>query len=163
MFDSESQRLASEIAGLLTERNETVSIAESTTGGLISASLLSVPGASSFFLGGSIIYTGASRKAFLDLDLAKAKTLKPLSEDMAQLFADSAQRKLSATWGIAELGAAGPGDSPYGHPAGTSVCAVAGFSQASMTLQTGSVNRENNMKQFALVALELLLRTLEKN
>ncbi len=162
MFDQESQRLGTEIAHLLIQRGETVSVAESTTGGLISATLLAVPGASAFFLGGSVVYTGVARKAFLDLDIAKAKTLKPLSQEMVQLFATSAKTTLNANWGVAELGAAGPGDSPYGHPAGTSVCAVAGETSDAAEVRTGSPIREENMKQFALTALKLFHDCLKR-
>ena len=101
--------ISSRIAKLLTESGESVSVAESSTGGLISANLLAVPGASSYFLGGSVVYTLASRRAFLDLDREKVKSLKPLTTGMAEAFAHAARLKLDATWGIAELGAAGPG------------------------------------------------------
>lgn len=157
---AENQQLAEQIAQLLIERQETVTIAESTTGGLISAPLLAVAGASAYYLGGSIIYTGASRKAFLDLDLNWIKTLKPLSEDMVLAFASAAREKLNASWGVAELGAAGPADSPYGHPAGSCVIGVSGPAQASIEIRTGSNNRAENMGQFATTALGLLLETL---
>ena len=74
---------ANRIAALLIERNETICVAESTTGGLISANLLSVPGASAYFEGGSVVYTMASRKAFLTLKRDRLRGLEPLTEAMA--------------------------------------------------------------------------------
>ena len=59
-------RLAERIAARLRERGETVGVAESSAGGLISAALLTIPGASAYFLGGGVIYTQAARRALLE-------------------------------------------------------------------------------------------------
>lgn len=152
--------ISSRIAQLLTERAETVSVAESSTGGLISANLLAVPGASSYFLGGSVVYTLASRRAFLDLDREKVKSLKPLTTEMVEAFAHAARLKLDATWGIAELGAAGPAGSPYGHGAGTSVIGISGPRTRSILVETNSDDRQANMQAFTQRALALFEETL---
>ena len=153
------------IAANLVSSGQSVSIAESSTGGLIAANLLSVAGASSYFRGGSVIYTRESRHAFLDLDVIKLKGLQPLTEPMVAEFAHAARLKLDATWGIAELGAAGPKGTPYGHAPGTSVIGISGPLNASVTVETFSENREENMVQFTEAALVLfnitLLRSLE--
>lgn len=155
--------ISSRIAQLLTERAETVSVAESSTGGLISANLLAVPGASSYFLGGSVVYTLASRRAFLDLDREKVKSLKPLTTEMVEAFAHAARLKLDATWGIAELGAAGPAGSPYGHGAGTSVIGISGPRTRSILVETNSDDRQANMQAFTQRALALFEETLLAN
>lgn len=152
--------LTSQIAALLIDRGETVSVAESSSGGVISARLLSVPGASGYYRGGSVVYTLPSRRAFLDVPRARVEGLTPLSEPMVRVFADAAREKLDATWGIAELGAAGPTGSRYGHDAGTSVIGVSGPVTLSRTLTTGSDDREQNMWAFAGGALELFLEAL---
>jgi PncC family amidohydrolase len=153
------------IASKLVANGHSVSIAESSTGGLIAANLLSVAGASSYFRGGSVIYTRESRHAFLDLDVIKLKGLKPLTEPMVAEFAHAARLKLDATWGIAELGAAGPKGTPYGHAPGTSVIGISGPFNASVAVETVSENREENMVRFTEAALALfnmtLLRSLE--
>ncbi len=154
---------ASSAAKLLIEHDHSVSVAESSTGGLISASLLSVPGASRYFLGGSVIYTIQSRRAFLDLDRERIKELKPLTEEMALEFARAARAKLNTTWGIAELGVAGPGKTPYSAEAGISVVALAGPVEASVTVRTGSDDREENMQVFTDRALQLLVQTLAES
>ena len=87
--------ICNSIASQLTTKEHTVSIAESSTGGLIAANLLSVSGASRYFKGGSVIYTRESRHAFLDLDLRKVKAIKPLTEPMAAEFAHAARISLT--------------------------------------------------------------------
>jgi PncC family amidohydrolase len=162
MINQNIEALAREIAVQLNQRGETVSVAESTTGGLISAALLSVPGASSYYKGGSVVYTRQSRKAFLDIDITRLEGLKPLTPEMALAFAEAARDKLAATWGISELGASGPSDSPYGHPAGSSVFAVAGPVAKSQLIQTGSNQRGENMTAFTEQVLRLFLEALRK-
>ena len=150
------QNMTAELGERLKQSGQTVAVAESTAGGLISSALLSVAGASAYYRGGTVIYTRDSRKIFLDLDLRRLKDLEPLSEPMAAFFAEAIKETLGATWGIAELGAAGPSGSAYGHPPGTSVIAVAGPVQLSKTIRTGSDNREENMWAFAQAALDLM-------
>ena len=149
-------------AALLIEHKHTVSVAESSTGGLIAASLLSVPGASCYFIGGSVIYTLRSRRAFLDLDRERTKQLKPLTEEMALEFARAARAKLDTTWGIAELGVAGPGRTPYSEDTGISVIALSGPVEASVTVTTGSDDREENMRLSTDRALQLLVQTIAR-
>ena len=151
------------IASKLVASGQSVSVAESSTGGLIAASLLSVAGASSYFRGGSVIYTRESRHAFLDLNVMKLKGLKPLTEPMVAEFAHAARLKLDATWGIAELGAAGPKRTPYGHAPGTSVIGISGPIIASITVETFSANREENMAKFTEAALILFNTTLMRS
>ena len=161
MINENIEALAREIAVQLNQRGETVSVAESTTGGLISAALLSVPGASSYYKGGSVVYTRESRKAFLDIDkpLRGAKT--PHTE-MALAFAEAARDKLAATWGISELALQVQAIVPYGHPAGSSVFAVAGPVAKSQLIQTGSDQRGENMTAFTEQVLRLFLKALRK-
>jgi nicotinamide-nucleotide amidase len=145
-----------EISHALKARGETIAVAESTTGGLISARLLSMPGASAYFIGGTIIYTGISRKVFLDASAEKLHGVKPLSEEMAKFFAKQVREKLAATWGIAELGIAGPAGSIYGYEAGNSVIAVSGPIEAVVRVNTGHNDRIENMEEFADRACQLL-------
>ena len=72
--------LAAKAGALLKSRGETIAIAESSAGGLISASLLAVPGASAYFLGGGVIYTRQARLALLGIDAAAMATLRPSTE-----------------------------------------------------------------------------------
>ncbi len=154
------QTMAAGAAALLKERKETISVAESSSGGIISAGLLSVPGASSYYAGGTVIYTKASRKVFLELPMDQLKGLKPLTGDMALVFARAIKQALDADWGIAELGVAGPGGTPYSKEVGISVIALAGPDEVSETVITGHDNREQNMFEFSTRAFQLIERTL---
>jgi nicotinamide-nucleotide amidase len=145
-----------EVSGVLKERGETIAVAESTTGGLISARLLSMPGASAYFLGGIIIYSRVARKVFLDASAEKLHGVEPLSQEMAQFFAKEVRERLGATWGIAELGLAGPTGSAYGYEAGNSVIAVSGPQEASVRINTGHNDRLRNMEEFTDCACQLL-------
>lgn len=153
--------IINQVAKMLKAQGETIAVAESTTGGLISARLLSVPGASAFFLGGTVIYTRASRKVFLTASAADLQGVKPMTEEMAHFFALRVREKLSATWGIAELGIAGPSGSAYGYDAGTSVIAVSGPTDAAITINTGNNDRAQNMEAFTDGACQLLCDVLQ--
>ena len=155
-------RHSAEIAMLLQERGETIAVAESSTAGLISASLLAVPGASAYFAGGSVIYTLASRRELLGIRKADVADLEPLTEAMVLRFAERARMQLDATWGIDELGVAGPTGARYGHPPGIRVIGLSGPLERSTTIQTGSADRERNMWTFTHAALQLLSTTLEE-
>ena len=154
--------LARAVAEALKARRATVAVAESSTGGLISAVLLAVPGASAYFLGGGVIYTVAARRALLGITDETMRGLKPLSLDYVGLCARTVREKLGATWGVGELGATGPAGTRYGHPPGISVLAVDGPLLLTRPVETGSDDREANMRAFTRAALELLLEAVTK-
>jgi nicotinamide-nucleotide amidase len=149
--------LAERIAARLIERRETVGVAEGSAGGLISAALLAVPGASAYFVGGAVVYTGAARGAFADISLEDMKALgiRAASEPYAALLAQRLRERLNTTWALAEAGAAGPSGNRYGDPAGHTCIAVSGPTQRAVTLRTGNNDRRANMRAFAMRALEL--------
>lgn len=144
------------VAAALVARRQTVAVAESSTGGLISAALLAVPGASAYYLGGAVVYTARARHRLLDLKREDVRGLKSASEPYAALLAETVRRRFSADWGIAESGASGPTGNPYGDAAGHSCLAVAGVMAAVQTLETGRSDRQDNMMVFATAALALL-------
>jgi nicotinamide-nucleotide amidase len=148
--------LAIEIARLLTARGETIAVAESSAGGLISAALLAVPGASAFFLGGAVVYTRLSRGVLLGIPDAALEGMRPATEPYAQLLARTARERFGAVWALAETGATGPTGNRYGDAAGHACFAVAGPSERAVTLETGHAGRSANMHEFAGAALALL-------
>jgi nicotinamide-nucleotide amidase len=152
--------LAEALGQSLKARGETVAVAESSSGGLISAALLAVPGASAYFLGGSVVYTGKARMSLLGLRREDVAGLRSSSEPYAQLLARTVRENLGATWGLAETGAAGPTGNGYGDAAGHSCLAVSGPVEMAFTLETGSPDRAANMEAFARAALELLQTAL---
>jgi PncC family amidohydrolase len=152
--------LAEAIAARLIARHETIAIDESSTGGLISAALLAVPGASAYFLGGAVVYTKAARAGLIGIVDADMKRLRPSTEAYALLGARRVREKLGATWGLGESGAAGPTGNRYGDAAGHSCIAVVGPVERAVTLETASADRPAKMRAFAVRALELLRDTI---
>ena len=150
---------ASRLGALLAQRRQTVSVAEASTGGLLSAALLAMPGASAYFRGGSEIYTAEARAAF-GITPDDMTGLRSSSEPYARLLAERARLRLGATWGLAETGAAGPSGNRYGDLAGHSCLAVSGPVMLSRVIATHSNGRVANMHAFALAALALLLEAL---
>jgi nicotinamide-nucleotide amidase len=152
--------IAEKIAGVLIERHETIAVAESSTGGLIAAALLSDPGASGYFLGGAVVYTKAARAALLGIGDADMQGLRPSTEPYAQMNARRMRERHGATWGLGETGASGPTGNRYGDPAGHSCMAIAGPVERAITLETGSADRRANMDVFTKRALELFYEVI---
>ncbi|MGH6957664.1 MAG: CinA family protein [Caulobacteraceae bacterium] len=148
--------LAEAIAERLKARKETVAVAESSSGGLISAALLAVPGASAYFVGGAVVYTGKARMALMGLRREDVAGMRSASEPYALLLARTARENLGAVWGLSETGAAGPTGNGYGDAAGHTCMAVSGPVEMALTLETGGGDRAANMEAFARAALELL-------
>jgi len=148
--------LAEQIAARLVARKETIAVADSSTGGLIAAALLAVPGASKYFLGGAVVYTKSARSGLLGIGDAEMQGLRPSTEAYSLLIARRIRERHGATWGVGETGAAGPSGNHYGDPPGHTCIAVVGPAERAITLETGSADRVANMEAFAKRALELL-------
>ncbi|CAN5694795.1 CinA family protein [soil metagenome] len=153
--------IAVRVGAALRARGETVAVTESSAGGLVSAALLAIPGASAYFLGGAVVYSRRAGKGLLRLTADDMVGLRGETEPYAQLAAGKARDIHRATWGIAESGAAGPVGSPYGDPAGRVCLAVVGDSVALQTVMTGETDRGLNMDLFARHLLALFERTLD--
>jgi nicotinamide-nucleotide amidase len=152
--------IAEQIAKKLIAAKQTIAVAESSTGGLIAAALLSVPGASAYFLGGAVVYTRDARRVLMDIPDDAMKGIRSASEPYAQLLAKQIRQRFSTHWGISETGATGPTGNRYGDAAGHSCMAIAGPANTVTTLETGSADRTANMHAFAANALNLLLKNL---
>lgn len=146
---------------LLKARGETVGVAEGSCGGLISAALLAVPGASAYYLGGTVIYTRNALKGFLSGQIERPEKLRGATEPWALHMARGAKAHLDATWGIGEGGASGPGGNPYGDPSGHAWIAVSGPTEVAKNVLTGLDDRQANMVAFAEAALQLLVEQLD--
>ncbi len=155
--------LAETTALRLIARHETIAVAESSTGGLIAAALLAVPGASAYFLGGAVVYTKSSRAALLAIGDAEMQGLRAATEAYALLIARRVRERHGAVWGVGETGATGPSGNRYGDPAGHTCIAVAGPVERAITLRTGKAERLSNMDAFAKRALELLIEAVPGN
>ena len=156
----ELEALAAEIGAALKERGEKIAVAESSSGGLISAALLSVPGASAYYMGGAVVYTAKARVLTMDIPREALEGMRSSSEPYALLLARTQKERFGATWGISETGAAGPTGNPYGDAPGHTCVAIAGPVEAVLTIETGSDDRSANMRAFAAAALGLLKKAV---
>jgi len=151
------------VGALLKEHKQTIAVAESSAGGLISAALLSVPGASAYFLAGGVIYTHDARRALLAVPDEELAGLRASTEEYALRLARAVRERLGTTWGLSETGAAGPTGNRYGDAAGHACVAVAGPIEQTVTIETRHGNRELNMWSFTQTALELLGNCIRKS
>ena len=147
--------LALEIANCLRDRGETISVAESSSGGLVSAALLAVTGASAYFLGGSVVYTRPAKNTLLAVPDAILDEYRSASEPHALALARAARERLGADWGLAETGAAGPTGNRYGDAAGHTCIAISGAAEIVRTIETEDDDRAANMARFTKAALGL--------
>jgi nicotinamide-nucleotide amidase len=148
--------MAEAVGALLKERGETVAVSESSTGGLIAAALLAVPGASAYFIGGGVIYTHKAREVLLEKRLEDHPGMRASTEAYALLCASAIRERLGTIWGVGETGATGPRGNRYGDAPGHCCIAISGPRSRAITLETGQTDREANMWRFARAALDLL-------
>ena len=154
--------LAARIAESLGKRGETVAVVESSAGGLVSAALLAIPGASAYFVGGAVIYTRKAGKGLLGLTADDVVGMRGETEPYANLVAGRIRDRLGATWGLSESGAAGPSGSPYGDAPGHVCIAVTGPILRTRTIETGLSDRLTNMDLFARQLLSLFDEVLQE-
>jgi len=143
----------------LKSRGDTIAVAESSAGGLISASLLAVPGASAYFVGGGVIYTRIARRGLLGLP-EELINMRASTEEYALLVAHAIREQLGTTWGFCETGASGPKGNSYGDAPGHSCSAMVGPLERSITIETGLSDREDNMWRFTEESLSFMQRVL---
>lgn len=156
--------LAEAIGALLTERGETVAVAESSTGGIVSAALLAVPGASAYFRGGAVVYTREAKQRLAGTSEEDLAAERAATEFHAVALAKSVRNKMETDWGVGETGATGPTGNRYGDAPGHSCIAVVGDgTERVITLETGIADREENMWAFARAAFDLLNETVSGN
>jgi nicotinamide-nucleotide amidase len=154
--------LGASVGQLLKERGHTIAVAESSAGGVISAALVAVPGASAYYIGGGVIYTPKGRATLLGITKEEMAGIRSASEPFATLLARRVRANLGSTWALSETGASGPTGNRYGDAPGHACIAVSGPVEAVITVETGSGDREANMWEFARRALELLEECLRK-
>lgn len=135
-------------------------VIEGAEGGLVSAALLAIPGASAYFVGGAVVYTRQAGKALLGLTAQDVAGMRAETEPYAQMVADKIRAELGTTWGLCESGAAGPSGSSYGDLPGHVCIAVVGPNSLTRTIETGLTDRSVNMDLFARHLLSLFEEAL---
>jgi nicotinamide-nucleotide amidase len=138
---------ATAIIASLKARGETVSVAESLTGGGLGHALTQIPGASEVFIGGIIAYTADVKVNFLGVPQSTIDEFTVVSEEVAIAMAEGARVKIGTTWAISTTGIAGPGDY-MGIREGTVWIAIAG--PISQTLQLTLDGGRDGVRQGAI-------------
>ena len=155
--------MAASVGALLKETGQSVSVAESSCGGLISAALVAIPGASAYYVGGVVVYTRVAQRGLLQVPDQAMEGIRASSEPYAMLNARTLREALGTTWALSETGASGPTGNRYGDAAGHSCIAVSGPVERAITLETGHDDREANMWQFTKAALDLLEQCVQES
>jgi PncC family amidohydrolase len=153
--------LAEEVGNLLKARKEKIAVAESAAGGLINAALLAVPGASSWCLGGVVLYTLQSRLALKGMEKDMFKGMTGSTEVYALFMARAVRERFQAQWCLCETGTAGPTGSRYGYAPGHACFAIAGPIERTLKIETGNSDRVANMYAFAKAGLTLAIEVLK--
>ena len=155
--------MAASVGALLKETQQSIAVTESSCGGLISASLVAVPGASAYYVGGAVVYTRTSQRGLLQVPDEAMTDIRASSEPYALLNARTVRESLGTTWALSETGASGPTGNRYGDSAGHACIAVAGPVERAITVETGDSDREANMWVFARAALDLLEQCVKES
>lgn len=158
----ELQDTAAAVGAALKEREETLSVSESSCGGLLSACLVSIPGASAYYVGGSVVYTRIAQRGLLQVPDEAMADIRASTESYALLNARTIRDSLGTTWALSETGASGPTGNRYGDSAGHACIAVSGPVEKAITVETGDSDREGNMWVFARAAFNLLEQCLNE-
>ena len=153
--------VAAAVLDLLRERAETVATAESLTGGLVCATLVDAPGASTIVRGAVVAYTADVKSQILGVDDAQIASNGTIDAEVARQMATGIRLRLGATWGVATTGNAGP-ESSEGKPVGTVFIAVAGPRTSAVRELSLSGDRTAIRRSTTAAALSLLLGTLEE-
>jgi|TARA_B100000749_G_scaffold197815_1_gene153870 PncC family amidohydrolase len=148
--------MAASVGALLKETEQTLAVTESSCGGLLSACLVSIPGASAYYRGGAVVYTRFAQRGLLQVPDSAMTGIRASSEPYALLNARTVRESLDTTWALSETGASGPTGNRYGDSAGHACIAVTGPVERAITVETGDDNREANMWVFAKAAFDLL-------
>ncbi|KAF2659479.1 competence/damage-inducible protein-like protein cinA [Lophiostoma macrostomum CBS 122681] len=153
------REIVQEVAGLLKERKETISVAETAAGGLISATLLSYPGASGYYKGGLTLYTLESRIAFAGWTQDTIKSYSGPTPEIVAGLAEHTRSKLGSTYTISESGTAGPtgGTTRNRTPGYVALAVSSEKGTVTREVETGlGTDREQNMVRFAVEGLKLV-------
>lgn len=156
---AELREILHQVTTLLKDRKETISIAETAAGGLISSSILSTPGASGIYKGGLTLYTLPSRIAYAGWTQETISNYKGPTTDIVTGLAKHVRRDLESTYTLAESGTAGPtgGSTPNRKPGYVALAVDCERGTFTKELDTGlGTDRVANMVQFAIEALTLL-------
>ncbi|KAF0178131.1 MAG: competence/damage-inducible protein CinA [Limisphaerales bacterium] len=162
IFGEGDDELEQVLVRRLTERKQTLALAESCTGGFIANRITSVPGASAVFLAGLVTYSNAAKEHFLGVRAATLAAHGAVSEPVAREMAEGARAKTGADFALAVTGIAGPGGGTPEKPVGTVFIALASAAGTKVINPVNRYDRETFKYLTSLQALELLRRAMKR-
>jgi len=160
VFGKDEDELQSILIRLLTERKQTLAVAESCTGGRIADRLTNVPGASAVFLCGFVTYNNNAKESFLGVRPETLAAHGAVSEPVVREMAEGARRRGGADFGLAVTGIAGPTGGSAEKPVGTVFIALATAQQTFVLNPMNPYDRETFKQVTSQQALELLRRKI---
>lgn len=163
IFGYDEETFEAAIGKLLTQRNQTLAIAESCTGGLLSSRMTDISGSSAYFLGGVVSYTGAAKIALLGVDSAVIAARGEVSEEVARQMAGGARERFGSTYGVGITGIAGPTGGSEAKPVGTVHIAVTNGETTEHVRVLLSGSRTMIKRQATQHAMSLLRLLIQKS
>ena len=160
VFGREDEDLEGLIVRLLTERKETLAVAESCTGGCLSHRLTNVPGASAVLLAGIVSYSNQAKQKFLGVQAATLAQHGAVSEAVAWEMAEGARQATGANYALSITGIAGPGGGTPEKPVGTVFIGLAGLFPTVVRRIFNPWERETFKQVTAQQAMDLLRRKI---
>ncbi len=160
VFGFENDELESVIGELLIEKNATISVAESCTGGYLGHKLTSIAGSSAYFLGGVLAYSNDLKKNLLGVESKVLENYGAVSEECIRQMAEGVRKLNNSTYGIATSGIAGPGGGTDEKPVGTVWIAVATPTEIFAQKLTLGGSRLQNIEMSTITCLNLLRKKL---
>jgi nicotinamide-nucleotide amidase len=160
VFGEDETTLEAACLRLLGDRGQTLSVAESVTGGGLGARLTSIPGASRVFAGGAIVYTPGAKEAMLGVPASVLEAHGPVSESVAADMAGAARARLKTDFALAITGNAGPTADVDGKPVGLVFLALAGPAGVAVEKHQFRGLREDIRMRASQAALTMLYREL---
>ena len=158
IFSTGDETLEEVIVKLLRERNETLTLAESCTGGLLAHRITNVPGASAIFLAGYAVYANEAKIDLLGVNPASIKQHGAVSEPIARAMAEGVRVRTNSTYALATTGIAGPGGGSLDKPVGTLFIALALTNGETIVKKFYFPSERETFKQMAAQASFDLLR-----
>jgi nicotinamide-nucleotide amidase len=149
------------LASLLKERNQSIALAESCTGGWLSQLLTAMPGSSAWYKGSIVAYANEVKIDLLNVPQDVITTHGAVSKEVVEIMAQQVRLKLKTDYGIAVSGIAGPEGGTEEKPVGTVYIAVSSENYSTSKVLKLSMNREYNIRSAANAAIELCRRIIE--
>lgn len=161
VFSSNGESLEEVVVKLLTERKQTLAVAESCTGGFLAHRITNVPGVSAVFLAGYVTYANEAKEGMLGVDPRLILAHGAVSEEVAQAMAEGARRQANTAFALATTGIAGPGGGTEEKPVGTVFIALAADDAATQVKSFRFPDDRPTFKELTTqAALEMLRRSL---